>query len=156
MDMRLKGLMRSLNAKPGQVVSDPYARAFASPTQIREDEDHEVFMANSTLDSIIKSATELKAKLGTAEKDIPAWIQDHIANSENYISQANKGFYTIESVNETKFYAFWNGKKSEIDGKDLWDAKQKAISQLNVPKSKVGLLAVVNAADHDKGSFVFN
>jgi len=58
-----------------------------------------------------------------------------------------------ESVNETKFYAFFNNKKHEIEGKDLWDAKQKAITMLKVPKSKVGYLAIVNASEHDKGSF---
>ena len=57
---------------------------------------------------------------------------------------------------ETKFYAFWNGKKIEIDGTSLWDAKQKAIIKLGVPKSKIGLLAVVNAGEHDGGSFRFN
>ena len=58
-----------------------------------------------------------------------------------------------ESVNEAKFYAFFNNKKHEIEGKDLLDAKQKAITMLKVPKSKVGLLAIVNANEHDKGSF---
>lgn len=154
--MRLKELMRTLNIKPGQVVSDPFAKAFASPTQIKEVEDREVFMAKSSLDSIIKAATELKSKIGDEETDIPAWIQDHITNSDNYISQANKGFYKQESISETKFYAFWNGKRIDIEGNDLWDAKQKAITQLKVPKSKVGLLAVVNASSHDKGSFKFD
>lgn len=60
-----------------------------------------------------------------------------------------------QSVNETKFYAFWGNKKHEIEGKDLWDAKQKAIAMLKVPKSKVGYLAVVNAKEHDGGSFMY-
>ncbi|NDC25010.1 MAG: hypothetical protein EBZ49_12925 [Proteobacteria bacterium] len=60
-----------------------------------------------------------------------------------------------KSVNETKFYAFFNNKKHEIEGKDLWDAKQKAITMLKVPKSKVGYLAIVNAGEHDKGSFKY-
>jgi hypothetical protein len=77
-------------------------------------------------------------------------------------SQKTKGLYWKvtsigESVNEsTKFYAFFNGKKHEIEGTSLWDAKQKAITQLKVPKSKVGLLAIVNASDHNKGSFKFD
>jgi hypothetical protein len=61
-----------------------------------------------------------------------------------------------ESVNEAKFYAFFNGKKHEIEGDSLYDAKQKAITQLKVPKSKVGLLAIVNAGEHEKGSFKFD
>jgi hypothetical protein len=92
MNMSLKGMMKSLNVKPGQVVSDPYARAFA-PLKEAEGQDHEVHMAQSSLDSIIKNATELKAKIGEQEKDIPAWIQDHITNSENYIEQANSGYH---------------------------------------------------------------
>ena len=56
-------------------------------------EDHEVSMAHNSLESIIKSAMELKAKLGDDEKDIPAWIQDHITNAENYINQASKNYH---------------------------------------------------------------
>ena len=48
-------------------------------------------------------------------------------------------------LTETKFYAFFNKKKHTIDGKSLYDAKQKAITKLKVPKSKVGLLSIVNA-----------
>jgi hypothetical protein len=46
-------------------------------------------------------ATELKAKMGENEKDIPAWIQDHITNAENFISQASSNYHeygTNESV----------------------------------------------------------
>lgn len=56
-------------------------------------EDHEVSMGQSTLDSIIKNATELKEKLGQDEKDIPAWIQDHIAVAENNLDQANTSYH---------------------------------------------------------------
>ena len=58
-------------------------------------------------------------------------------------------------LTETKFYAFFNKKKHTIDGKSLYDAKQKAITKLKVPKSKVGLLAIVNAKEHDRGGFRF-
>lgn len=59
----------------------------------KEGEDHEVSMAHNSLESIIKSAMELKIKLGDSEKDIPAWIQDHITNAENYINQASKNYH---------------------------------------------------------------
>ena len=93
--MNLKGIMQTLGAKPGQVVSNPYARAFAPQPTITEaeGEDHEVSMAQNSLDTIIKMATELKAKMGENEKDIPAWIQDHITNSENFISQASSNYH---------------------------------------------------------------
>lgn len=66
-----------------------------------EGEDHEVSMAHSTLDSIIKHATELKGKLGQDEKDIPAWIQDHITNAENYIDQANTSYHEYDKQGTT-------------------------------------------------------
>jgi hypothetical protein len=55
--------------------------------------DHEVSMAQNQLNSIIKSANELKKKIGENEKDIPAWIQDHITNAENYIRQASSNYH---------------------------------------------------------------
>jgi|OM-RGC.v1.013372370 hypothetical protein len=58
-----------------------------------ENEDHEVSMAQSALEDIIKNATELKDKIGQEEKDIPAWIQDHISQSQNFISQANTNYH---------------------------------------------------------------
>ncbi len=74
----------------GKVYSNPFARAFKP---LKEEEDHEVSMAQNQLDSIIKHATELKSKIGEQEKDIPAWIQDHISNSQNYISQAATNYH---------------------------------------------------------------
>jgi len=66
-----------------------------------EDEDHEVSMAQNSLKSIISSASQLMAKLGDNERNIPGWIQDHISKSENYIEQANQSFHELEpSVND--------------------------------------------------------
>jgi hypothetical protein len=91
-------------ATPGRVVSNPYARAF---TPIKEEEtieeqDHEVSMAQSSLDSIIKYANDLKQQLGNMEKEIPAWIQDHISKSENYIQQAANFYHEYEGVEGIK------------------------------------------------------
>jgi len=81
----------------GKIDSKDYlkARSMAinKATMKNESEDHEVSMAQSSLDSIIHSATELKTKIGNNEIDIPAWIQDHISNSENYIDQASQGYH---------------------------------------------------------------
>lgn len=60
-----------------------------------------------------------------------------------------------ENINETKFIAFYMGKKIDVEGKDLWDAKQKAITQLKVPKAKVGYLAVVSAESQKNQDFRF-
>ena len=74
----------------GKVISNPFANAFIKEG---EGEDHEVSMGQNQLDTIIKMATELKAKMGENEKDIPAWIQDHITNAENFISQASSNYH---------------------------------------------------------------
>lgn len=56
---------------------------------------------------------------------------------------------------ETDFIAFWNRKQYPIKGKDLWDAKQKAIAQLKIPKSKQGLLTIKSKKSMDAGDFRF-
>lgn len=61
-----------------------------------EGEDHEVSMGQGLLDDIIKNATELKEKMGQDEKDVPAWIQDHISQAQNFINQANTSFHEHE------------------------------------------------------------
>ena len=94
--MSLKGMLKSLNAKPGQVVSNPFARAFA-PLKEAEGQDHEVSMAKGSLEAMIKHCNELMQKLGEGEKDIPGWIQDHIAKAENYIQQANTQYHEYGS-----------------------------------------------------------
>jgi len=84
----------------GKVYSNPFASAFKPVNEGEESEDHEVSMAQNQLDSIIKHATELKQKMGEEEKQIPAWIQDHITNSENYISQAASNYHEYGDSNE--------------------------------------------------------
>ena len=93
----LKNVMKTMNwegkqIELGKVYSNPYANSF-KPMNEGDGEDHEVSMANNSLDTIIKMATELKAKMGENEKDIPAWIQDHITNAENFISQASSNYH---------------------------------------------------------------
>ncbi len=61
-----------------------------------ETNDHEVSMAGGQLDDIIRNATELKAKVGEKELDLPGWIQDHISQAQNFINQANTGFHELE------------------------------------------------------------
>lgn len=57
------------------------------------------------------------------------------------------------AITETQFYAFWNQQKHEIDGKDLYDAKLKAIEKLKIPKSKQGLLAIMSKEAYDEQQF---
>lgn len=63
--------------------------------KLDEGADHEVSMAQNSLEVIVQSAQELMTKMGQEEKDIPGWIQDHITNAENYINQANKGYHEL-------------------------------------------------------------
>lgn len=58
--------------------------------------DHEVAMAQASLKSIAKAAIELSQKIGGIERNIPGWIQDHIAKAENYIEQAAQGFHELK------------------------------------------------------------
>ncbi len=58
--------------------------------------DHEVAMAVSSLEEIAKAIVELRQQLGNTERNIPGWIQDHIAKAENYIEQAAQGFHEIK------------------------------------------------------------
>jgi hypothetical protein len=67
---------------------------------LNEGEDHEVSMAQNSLKAIMSSASQLMSKLGNDERDIPGWIQDHIAKSENYIEQANQSFHELDNNNE--------------------------------------------------------
>jgi hypothetical protein len=79
-----------------------YAIATDKAKKLAEDginEDYEVAMAQDSLDSIIRAAMMLKAQMGDQEVNLPAWIQDHITNSENYINQAAKGYH--ESTAQT-------------------------------------------------------
>jgi hypothetical protein len=54
-------------------------------------------MAEDSLDSIIQAAMKLKSDLGGQEVNLPAWVQDHITNSENYINQAAKGYHESDA-----------------------------------------------------------
>ena len=81
-------------------------------------------MAQNSLDTIIKMATELKAKMGENEKDIPAWIQDHITNSENFISQASSNYHEYSTneagINGADRYPTLNAESVNEEVKD-WD-----------------------------------
>ena len=62
-------------AKPTYVSTDKPVK--------KEEKDHEVSMAQSQLDNAIKDAKKLKSKLGKKEKDLPAWMQAKITDTEH-------------------------------------------------------------------------
>jgi hypothetical protein len=74
------------------------AAMWKNTKRIKEGEDHadhEIYMAKTSLKSIAKSVMDLMQKLEGGERDIPAWIQDHISNAENFIDQAAQGFHEL-------------------------------------------------------------
>ena len=62
-------------AKPTYVSTDKPVK--------KEEKDHEVSMAQNQLDNTIKDAKKLKSKLGKKEKDLPAWMQAKITDTEH-------------------------------------------------------------------------
>jgi vacuolar-type H+-ATPase subunit H len=134
----------------GKVYSNPYVNAFKPVNEAEESEDHEVSMAQNQLDSIIKHATELKQKMGEEEKQIPAWIQDHITNSENYISQAASNYHEYGDSNERVNEAgpCWKGYKQvgmkSKGGKQVPNCVPEGVvtEAAGVPKMYVKYLAV--------------
>ena len=72
-------------------------RRKAIAKNIKEGGDQEVAMAVSSLEAIAEAIVELRQKLGNVERNIPGWIQDHIAKAENYIEQAAQGFHELKN-----------------------------------------------------------
>jgi hypothetical protein len=68
---------------------------FLKVKSLQEAEDHEVGMAQGQLAALIKAATELQAKLGATEKNVPGWIQGHITSAYEYLKQANDNFHEL-------------------------------------------------------------
>ena len=115
----------------GKVISNPFANAFVNEA---EGEDHEVSMGQNQLDTIIKMATELKAKMGEDEKQIPAWIQDHIAKAENLISQASTNYHEY-GTNEGTINEDSETKRLEMLIKNLEETNKLLVQQLKDTKS---------------------
>lgn len=101
-------------------------------------------------DGKLIEGTQTKTAESTTEtttKVIPKKIKQEVDAIEKE-AQAE----AIEQVKKEskKFYiAFFNKRKIEIEADSLLDAKKKAIEQLSVPKSKMGLLSVNLASNQD-------
>lgn len=94
---------------------------------MEEGEDHEVSMANNSLETIIKHAMDLKSKLGNEEKDIPAWIQDHITNAANFISQAAENYHEYGEDHDDAADGGEEKTDDEIENASLEDLLEKII-----------------------------
>jgi hypothetical protein len=80
--------MNSIKLK--KIIRNEISRAL-----VKENEDHEVQMVQQQLLVIARAAVELSQKVGKTEKNLPAWIQGHIAQAEVYINQANAGYHEL-------------------------------------------------------------
>jgi hypothetical protein len=140
-DEELKGGQKKLDvAEPKGKITAADFKALRAKKGMKE--DHEVSMAHNSLESIIKSAMELKMKLGNDERNIPGWIQDHITNAENYIDQAAQGFHELshdDQEGEHDVNELPNGTEEEpvddmtLQGmmEDLFEAKKKPSAGLS-------------------------
>jgi hypothetical protein len=124
-----------------------------------EGQDHEVSMAQSSLKSIVSAASKLMALIGQDEKDIPAWIQDHITNAANYINQAADNYHEYnEGQGEHDMDELPNGTIEQPAGdeedvvmslrsmmEDLFEAKKKKPSAGLTKKQKSAIVKKAKA-----------
>jgi hypothetical protein len=125
--------------------SDKYLQTKRDAVSKNINEDHEIGMAINALDDIAMNAQQLKMKLGGEERNIPAWIQDHISQAQNFINQANTNFHedndfkndaTIaendmsaeDEFNQLMKRYDWYAEMSDDSRK--WDVQQKTNRQL--------------------------
>jgi hypothetical protein len=80
---------------------------------MKEAKDHEVAMAQSQLKNIEDNVRKLKKKLGSKEKDIPAWMQDKISKTHHNMAAVGE-YHTEEGLRD------WFGKSKSKDGKKGW------------------------------------
>ncbi len=97
-----------------------------------EGQDHEVSMAQNSLKSIISSASQLMNMLGQDEKDIPAWIQDHITNAENYINQASKNYHEYHNGGEDMDELPVGNEEEPVDDMTLQGLMETILSEYEV------------------------
>tara|TARA_R110000772_G_scaffold65007_8_gene145174 strand:- start:2174 stop:3028 length:855 start_codon:yes stop_codon:yes gene_type:complete len=100
----LTSVMKGLGFKQDPKMREELKAAFLKDIEsilskydyVIEAEDHEVGMLTGQLSAIHTAAGELEEKIGTEEKDIPAWIQSHITSAYEYLKQANDNFHELE------------------------------------------------------------
>jgi hypothetical protein len=132
-------------AKPkGQITKADFDK-LRKDKETNEVEDHEVSMANNSLEAIVKAAMELKAKMGDQEKDIPAWIQDHITNAANFIRQASENYHEY-GAEEQDIEGEDNSSMMESDGYTIEDFLSVLKNYPNV-SSKEQVVTAYNKLD---------
>jgi hypothetical protein len=114
----------------------------------KEEKDHEVSMAQSQLDSAEKNIKTLKKKLGKKEKNLPAWMQAKITDTEHNMDAvaSYQESETLKTYDQfiAEASAAWTrkaGKSSEgglnEKGRKSYE-KENPGSDLKAPSKKVG------------------
>lgn len=116
--------------KDGKIEGEDLAKLRASKNE-GHGEDHEVSMAHNSLDNLIKNAMELKMKMGEGEKNIPAWIQDHIAVAANNLEQAATNYHEYDTPESSPVEGMCEGEgcEEQISEKapEGWEGTVKAM-----------------------------
>lgn len=130
-------MLKKLYAKtPTAKIKAMIDKIEAKMNENHEGTDHEVSMANNSIDSIIWAAHELKKHLQGGERDIPAWIQDHITNAENYILQAAKNYHEYGSEEADQEDDFSGTYDDGLDEMSLQEMIKKVGKKYNVYSKK--------------------
>ena len=61
------------------------------------------------------------------------------------VCEEKMGRFPMQLKDKRPYVALYKGKRAELWATSLLDAKEQAIAELKVPKSKTGLLAVMLA-----------
>jgi hypothetical protein len=128
------------NPKKQEIIDFINAYNEKQPNNLNE--DYEVAMAQDSLDSIIRAAMMLKTQMGDQEVNLPAWIQDHITNSENYINQAAKGYHESDAQIDDEAGESEELDENKMDKEELKQAQiDKAYDHLEKMKENTKLFS---------------
>lgn len=72
---------------------------------------------------------------------------------DNRMNGIDRSFKKRNNLSEEKFYAWFKGKKIEIQANNLYDARKKAEANFKPSKKDQGLLAVKSAKSMERGDF---
>jgi uncharacterized small protein (DUF1192 family) len=116
-----------------------------------------IYIKRSDIDSVIIYDEKLGDEIEIPANRIVNGIWFDNARTQMIIDRAKKeGLIPDKTKKTTTFIARFNGKKIELEAKSMFDAEQKAIKELKVPKSKRGLLSVMSKESYERGDFQFN
>jgi hypothetical protein len=116
-----------------------------------------MYIKRSDIDSVIVYDEKTGNEVEIPSNKIVSGIWFDNARTQMIIDRAKKeGLIPDKTKKTTTFIARFNGKKIELEAKSMFDAEQKAIKELKVPKSKRGLLSVMSKESYERGDFQFN